>query len=196
MYRPLTSKNRKILRITAMTVLLLSTGSAIGEKLNNDSNNLARAAYCFGVLQEMYRVHSENLYMLQSTFAKNFCDYWQQEGFSSTHSCARLKSQEALVGTRIKMERYSEYIRLSTTNIGDVETLQLSTLSAKGRNDQMTSWTRRDSRDFACGTTCRLDGSRNPSAGSPKCVADCIERYDPTQANIYRCVMPSSALPF
>lgn len=176
--------------------LILSTSNAFSETLKTEGENLVRAAYCSGVLEEMYRAHSENLDVLRSAFAKNFCDHWQQEGFGSGESCTEQKSQDALVGTRVKMERYSEYVRSRTIKSGEVETAKMGALRAKGRNDQMYSWTRRDSRDFACSASCRIAASKESDAGSPKCVADCIERYDPAQASVYRCVVLQNALPF
>jgi hypothetical protein len=187
---------RQIHRTLVAIALVISTSDAVGETLKTEGEDLVRAAYCAGVLQEMYRVHSENLDVLRSAFAKNFCDHWQQEGFDSGDSCAEQKSQNALVGTRVKMERYTEYMRLRTIKSGEVETAQMGVLRAKGRNDQMYSWTRRDSRDFACSTSCRIAASKDSDAGSPKCVADCIERYDPAQASVYRCVVLHNGLPF
>ena len=183
-------------RMLVVPFYVLSSSSVVCQTLVEQDDVFLRASYCSGVLQEMYRVHSENHEPLKAAFARGFCDAWQMEGFATHDSCAEQKSFDALVGTRVKMERYAGYLETHTTKIGVARLAQSDALTAKGRNDQMSSWTRSDSRDFACSTSCRLGDLKVPDVETAKCAADCIEHYDPTQARIYRCVVLPSTLPF
>jgi hypothetical protein len=185
-----------VLQLLAFLFLAFTAHSADSQGIESGNDNIFRASYCTGVLEEMYRAHSSDLEPLRRAFAENFCDGWQGERFETREACAEQKSQQALAGTKAKLQRYADFVSLRSPKLGLVDAARASAQQAKGRLDQITSWSRIDTRDARCGATCRGGSTNSRATGVLECVADCIERYDPMQAAIYRCVVVPSSLPF
>jgi hypothetical protein len=185
-----------MLQLLAFLVIAFTTNSAVSQGLEGGSENIFRASYCTGVLEEMYRAHSSDLDPLRHAFSETFCDGWQGERFETREACAEQKSQQALSGTKVKLQRYADFVNLRLPKLRPADAARASAQQAKGRLDQITSWSRIDTRDAKCGATCRGGGLNSRATGPLECVADCIERYDPVQAAIYRCVVVPNSLPF
>ena len=184
-----------VLRLLLPLTMALPMADARAQQLDERRDVLFRASYCFGVVAEMHQVYASNLAPLRRAFSRSLCDDWQEARFQSKEACAEQRSQEALAGARVKMDRFGAYLDLQRPALGSVEIEKMQAMVAKGRIDQLASSSRYDNRDTNCSTGCRnTSNSSNDVAAT--CVADCIGRYDPTQARIFRCVVLPDRLPF
>ena len=163
---------------------------ADAQKSATPTDTLHRAAYCLGVLtNERKRMATETI--------EQCSDQRRPETFSSRQECLDWSRQKMDAKISEKQKRYGRYVSMSFNNATAELRQQIVASMELGRRDNVELQTKSPPQDaHQCMQECSLPPSEEALDMIERCNLPCLERHDPTRANIVRCSFLPDQLPF
>jgi hypothetical protein len=151
------------------------------------TDTVFRAAYCAAVIGTLRREHK-----VDYDAFKVLCAEWRSRGFQTIEQCAESEWQRADEEFASKEKRFRDYTMLFVSTADDKGLMtQILVVGARGRRDAQATLKATSSQ---AGEWCVRQCAQ--AADNASCTYQCLNRMNPTQASIFRCLMLPDDLPF